>query len=51
VAQAEKALGLSRKTIETRDQAGVIRKVPDLGKRILIPRCEIERLQEGKAKP
>ncbi|MBK1883639.1 helix-turn-helix domain-containing protein [Luteolibacter pohnpeiensis] len=48
VAQAAKALGTSRSTIEKRVHAGVIRCVPEMGRRILIPKVEIERLQEGR---
>jgi excisionase family DNA binding protein len=47
VAEASRALGIAQSTITLHVRAGVIKKVPDCGKQVLIPRTEIERLQKG----
>jgi excisionase family DNA binding protein len=47
VSAAAAALGVSKPTLYRRITAGEIRTVPDLG-RTLVPRSEIERLQEGR---
>lgn len=49
VAQASKALGVSRWVVESRVHSGEIQRVPHTGRRILIPRAEIERLQSGES--
>lgn len=48
--QASKALGLAPSTIALRVRAGQIKRVPETGKKILIPISEIERLQNGGEK-
>ncbi len=50
VAEASRALGIAQSTITLHVRAGSIKKVPDCGKRVLIPRVEIERLQKGAAR-
>lgn len=50
VAEAANELRLSRGTIESRVHAGTINRVPGLGRRILIPRIEINRLLAGEQK-
>lgn len=40
--------GMSTEALRQRVHAGLIAKVPGMGKRILIPRAEIARLQEGE---
>ena len=50
VSEAMAELRLSRSTLESRVHAGVIQRVPGLGRKILIPRCEINRLLAGEQK-
>lgn len=50
VSEAMSELRLSRSTLESRVHAGVIQRVPGLGRKILIPRCEIDRLLAGEEK-
>lgn len=50
VAKAAEALGVSRWVVESQVHAGSIARVPDTGRRILIPRAEIERLQKGEVR-
>lgn len=44
------ALGVSSETIRLRVESGRIAKIPGMGRRVLIPRSEIERLQFAKSK-
>lgn len=51
VPKAAEALGLAPSTITLRVRSGEIQRVPHTGRRILIPRAEIERIQNGDHSP
>jgi len=52
VKQAAKLTGIHYDTVYRNVEAGTIRKVPDIGRKILIPASEIDRLLgDGKPKP
>lgn len=45
--EAAQAIDLSRQTIRNLIEAGKLAKVPGTGRRVLIPRIEVERYQAG----
>jgi len=51
LAEAATAIGLSRQTIRNLIEAGKLAKVPGTGRRVLIPRLEVERYQAGQSRP
>ncbi|WP_425494625.1 helix-turn-helix domain-containing protein [Luteolibacter pohnpeiensis] len=51
ITQLSRLMGVSTQTVRDRVHAGLIKRIPNSGKRILIPRDEAERLLTGESRP